>query len=220
MAEVRVPATWFARGYLPQTCARHSGPASSTRKRTFYTRTPPWLYLLLLGSVLLFAIVALIMRKTVEGALPGCAQCAGERRRYVLSVLGAWVASLALFISAGFTASLALIVVGGIAVVAAVVWSCLGDQLRVRGSLSKDQVWLELRGVNESFAMQIDQAVQGATPAPIPAPAPTGYGAPAPALTPNAAATYGGPGLAPGSPAVAPTHIAGSAAGRDILPGR
>jgi hypothetical protein len=218
VAEVRVPAIWFAQGYLPQVCARHGGPSSATHKRTFYTRTPPLLYLLLLGSVLLFAIVALIIRKTVEGTLPGCAQCASERRRYLLSVLGAWVASLALFVFAGFTASLPLVVVGGIAVVAAVVWSCLGDQLRVRGSLSNDQVWLDLRGANESFAKQIYQAVQGANQSPIPASARTGYLAPT--STPGAAITRGGPGVGATSPALAPTHPAGSAAGRDILPGR
>ena len=217
MAETRVPATWFAQGYLPRICARHGGPASAASKRTFYTRTPPLLYLLLLASVLLFVIVALIVRKTIPGALPGCAQCASERSRYVLSVSGAWGACLALFIVAGFAASLALVVLGGVGVVFAAVWSCIGDRLRVRGSLSTDQAWVELRGANETFTDQIERALRGTPQAQIPAVVQAGYGNPTPMLATGAATQYGDPANAPGSPTVAPNQVAPS---RDILPGR
>jgi len=206
VAEVRVPATWFAQGYLPRVCARHGQPSSATRKRKFYSQTPPWLYLLLLGSVLLFLIVVLATRKTVEGSLPECARCSSERRRFLWSVLAAWFASLGLFIGAGFTASLALVVLGGAAIVAAAVWSCIGDRLRARGWLTKDEVWLDLRGVDASFANQIRQAVQGT---------------PQPSALPVAQAGYGNPGLALTSSPVAPTQTSGFAApGQDILPGR
>ena len=166
MADVRVPATWFAQGYQPGICARHGGPASTTRKRTLYTRIPPWFLLLLLGSVLLFLIVVLLTRKTIEGPMPACDRCTTERRRYLRSVAGGWVGSLLLFIAAGFSSNVAVLVLGGIAVVAALVWSCLGDVLRVRGWLSKDQVWLDLKGVSPVYASAIQLAVRSASQQP------------------------------------------------------
>jgi hypothetical protein len=212
MTEVRVPATWFAQGYLPQICARHGVPATTSLKRNIYSRPSPWLYLLILPSVLLFLIVVLIMRKTVPGRLPSCAGCRTERRRYLLSVFGGWVVSLAIFISAGFTSSLAFVVLGGVAVVAAIVWSCLGDQFRVRGSLGADQVWVTLRGADESFANQIQLALQ-------PTPQPPVVTGPPSAADPNLAPVVPLPALT--STAAGPSNDATYyPAGRDILPGR
>jgi uncharacterized membrane protein YdcZ (DUF606 family) len=212
MAEARVPATWFAQGYLPQICARHGVPASASQQRNIYSRPSAWLYLLILPSVLLFLIVVLIMRKTVPGTLPSCAGCRTDRRRYLLSVFGGWVGALAIFISAGFTDSVALLVLGALAVVAAVVWSCLGDQFRVRGSLSADQVWVTLRGADASFANQIQLAV-------APTPQPQVVTGP-----PNAADPYVAPHASPvalTSVAAGPSNAAAYyPAGRDILPGR
>jgi hypothetical protein len=166
MADVRVPATWFAQGYQPGICARHGGPATTTRKRTLYTRIPPWFLLLLIGSVLLFLIVVLLTRKTIEGPMPACDRCTTERRRYLRSVAGGWVGCLLLFIAAGFSSNVAVLVLGGIAVVAALVWSCLGDVLRVRGWLSKDQVWLDLKGVSPVYASAIQLAARAASQQP------------------------------------------------------
>lgn len=196
MAEARIPASWFAQGYAPQMCARHGGPATTTRRRSFATPTSPWLYLVLLGSILVFVVVALILRKSVEGPIPECALCPSERRNYVMSVLGAWISSLALIISGGFAGSSSFLVLGGIAAAAALVWSCLGDLLRVRGSLSRDHMWVCLRGLHESFAGELDRATNIAHQ-------------PAPAVAQA------------GRTGSAPIHVADfGAGGRDILPGR
>jgi hypothetical protein len=209
MGDVNVPAVWLAQGYLPRTCARHGVPASTSCKRSFHTKPPLWVYILILASVLVFLIVVLVMRKTVSGHLPACASCTAERRRYLGSVLGGWVATVALFIAAGLTSSGALLLLGFAAVLAALVWSCCGDLQRVHGSLTADQVWVTLRGAHASFADQLQQALRP-PPQPVVTPAPTEAPASYAAVSPPAL-----PSPSPG--ASAPV---GYPVGRDILPGR
>jgi hypothetical protein len=197
MTRVEIPAVWVAEGHLPPTCARHGVPMTTWTSRSFYTRTPWWVFLLFVVSLLIALIVSLAIRTTVSGRLPSCSRCKTERRRFVWSALGAWVASLTLLFvvpSALSVPSWFLFVLFGL-VLAALIFSFAGDQFRVTGSVSKDRTWVELKGVSEPFAAAIRQALS----------------APAPAVEQ--------PSTTPASPApLAPSAAHG--ASRDILPGR
>jgi hypothetical protein len=171
MTTVAVPAAWIAQGTLPPCCARHGGPATRQAKRRFDTKTPSWVLLLVLVALLVAAIVALVLRKSVEGQLPGCDQCARDQRRFKLTVLGAWVADLVVLVLAVQIGPAGLLL-WLLATLGALVWSFAGGaRYRVTGNLRKDQQWVDLRGVSEEFAAAINAVVQ---PTPVAPPQPVG----------------------------------------------
>jgi hypothetical protein len=158
--DVAVPASWVASGYLPQLCARHGTPATHWTKRKFYSRTPLWVFVLIPFSLLIAAIVMAAMRTTVRGQLPACAACTSERRRFVAAVVASWVGWFAtLFVAASLSDGWAVIVVLLLAVVA-LVTSFSGDAFRTRGALSRDKLWVELKGVDRHFADQLNGALR------------------------------------------------------------
>jgi uncharacterized Tic20 family protein len=168
MADVAVPAAWIAQGTLPPCCARHGGPATRQGKRRFDTKTPIWVYLLLVFGVLIAAVVMLAMRKSVQGVVAECDQCARERRQFKLTVLGAWIIDVALLVAAGTLGAVG-IVLWVLVTVAALVWSFTGGQrYRVHGNLSNDQMWVELKGASEEFAVAINSVVRPEQPVAAP----------------------------------------------------
>jgi hypothetical protein len=154
-----IPAEWYRVGCLPPVCARHGRPATRRLKRTFYTRTPTWVYLLIVISVLVAAIVALAVRKSAPGSLPGCDQCVAERRRFVWSAVGGWLLGLGLLVLAGVADNGPAAILGLLVLLVALVWTFCGDQIRVRGSLRKDLLWVDLKGVAPEFDAQLRPAL-------------------------------------------------------------
>ncbi|MDT7571357.1 MAG: hypothetical protein QOE05_1531 [Actinomycetota bacterium] len=179
MATTRLPAPWVQRRDLPHQCARHDVPSSHWDKRDFYTRTPPWVLLTIFIGVLLFVILALALRTTVKGALPACAQCTRDRRRFLLWVGGAWSGTAVVFAAGIGMGSDVLVLLGVLGLLGAIVVSCLGDRFRVSGSVSKDKLWVELKGVGPEFARIVDEALrapqQAAAPAAPPQLSPDGH---------------------------------------------
>ncbi|HET7310133.1 MAG TPA: hypothetical protein VFJ17_02280 [Mycobacteriales bacterium] len=164
MATVAVPAAWIAQGTLPPCCARHGGPATRQAKRRFDTKTPSWVLLLVLVALLIAVIVALAIRKSVQGQMPECEQCVQEQRRFKLTVLGAWVADVVLLVLAANLGAAGLLL-WLVATLAALIWSFAGGQrYRVHGYLSKDQMWVELRGASDEFAAAINAVVRPGQP--------------------------------------------------------
>lgn len=153
MSTVEVPATWIAGGQLGALCARHGVPQDGQQSRTFFTTTPLWVTPLILLGVLPLLIVASIVRKKVKGSIPTCVRCRLERRRYVLAVVGTLVLGMFTFVvGAGQSNGGALLFTSFVLMVLALVAGLLGDQLRVRGVLSRDQSTVRLAGVCEQFA--------------------------------------------------------------------
>jgi hypothetical protein len=219
VANVAIPTQWYSQGRMPRLCARHGGPASRTVRRTFYTPTPPWVWLLVLVSLLVAAIVALAIRTSLPGHLPGCARCVSDRRVFVGSVLGGLTAGVLLFVAGVAAASGVLVGLGMLVVAAALLGSMCGDQFRVRGRLRKDKSWIELSGTAPAFAAEMVRGLQqahAASPAPQPA-----YAAPQqpwPATAPQQQPAFGAPQQQPAG-LVAPTTPY-TVQPRDILPGR
>jgi hypothetical protein len=80
---VDIPAQWVAAGQgVPDVCARHGQLAVQRRPVRLISRPPVWALPLIVFGVLVYALVALAVRKTVIApAWPFCAQCLGARRR-------------------------------------------------------------------------------------------------------------------------------------------
>jgi hypothetical protein len=84
-------------GSLPATCIKCGASADKPWRKKFYWHTP-WLYLMIIfPGLLIYVIVALIVRKKMELNLPLCERHHGDRKRYRL--LGAVM--LAGFVPAG-----------------------------------------------------------------------------------------------------------------------
>src|SRR3954468_12509908 len=99
--DVRIPAQFVATGWgTPTVCTRHGEPAVEQKRVTFISRNPGWSYLLLLVGVIVFVIVAAVIRKTVVAeSWPFCARCAEERKRgrtIGLGIAAAGVVAIAL----------------------------------------------------------------------------------------------------------------------------
>lgn len=169
MATVRVPVAWIAQGSLPAMCARHERPATRWSDRKFYSRTPVWAVALAVFGLLIAALVAQAIRKTVEGRLPACEQCDTDRRRFVGIVLGAWAADVLLLVASVAGHSGGLLMLWLLATVVALVVSFTGDRDRVSGYVSMDEHWVDLKGASDGFTTAINQALH--VPAHLYAPA-------------------------------------------------
>jgi hypothetical protein len=119
-------------------CSRHGLPAAATRRVKLYSRSPWWVWLLMLAGWLVALIVAVALRKIVAApAWPFCDRCEDRRRAAVLGVvvtLGVSAVSLFLSIAtldlwflaltfAGILAALALAAQAGWGVIAGAVVS-------------------------------------------------------------------------------------------------
>ena len=79
---------------LPPRCVRCNAPAAAPLKsRTLYWHSP-WLYLVLLVNLLVYAIVALVVRKRVEVGVGLCETHRRSRRRDLAIGLGVLVAGV------------------------------------------------------------------------------------------------------------------------------
>jgi hypothetical protein len=192
MAKVQVPAHWVGQSYLPAICARHGGPPTSFRQAKFYTRAPLWTYALIPLGLLVFAIVTLTMRTTVPSRLPACGRCSADRRRFIAGVISLWVATVAIIVLGVQLSSDALVILGFFAIIFDLIACFTGDYFRVRGHVTQDLAWVNLRGVDDAFAAAISNALRPAPPVPAPT-ASTPIGSPAPT-----AAYYGTQNILPG----------------------
>lgn len=79
---------------LPRRCVKcNAHVTGAVKPRKFYWHTP-WLYLLILIGILLYAIIALIARKKSEHAVALCAEHARRRNRVILGAFGAFFLGL------------------------------------------------------------------------------------------------------------------------------
>ena len=166
--KVRVPTSWMAQNYVPPVCARHGVPATTAARRTFATPPPVWSYLLIVLGVVVFLIVVLATRTKVDTALPGCEQCGQERRRFWSYLAVAGAVSAAVFATGIAISSDGLAMLGFFLLLATLVMACLRDRFRVSGTVSRDRAWVNLKGVHERFAAEVNGALAAQPPSTVP----------------------------------------------------
>jgi hypothetical protein len=159
--KVTVPAQALRGHALPALglCPRHGAPASSVRSRTFWTRTPIWAFLLI-------GVLAMFLRKQVDGPVPECGTCAKERRRYRQAVAAAWVTAFAVLVVGVGRASTSVLIAGSFMLLGALILTAISEEWRVQGVLSRDQLWLTLKGVHPAFVQAAQTAMHQAAQAP------------------------------------------------------
>lgn len=143
MTSINVPAAWVGAGHLPPRCVKHGTPATQWNKRTFYSSSPWWLIILIPFTLLVVLIVALVMRKTVEGPIPSCDACVTDYQRFRKRVMAGWAIDLLLIVAAALLKSGALGLVWLVWTVAVLVETFRGDAYRARGVVSQDGIWVD-----------------------------------------------------------------------------
>ncbi|HTR69993.1 MAG TPA: hypothetical protein VMH41_07160 [Mycobacteriales bacterium] len=128
-------------------------------KRRFYSTPPWWLIILVPFTLLLVLIIALAIRKTVEGPLPACEACANDRRRFVTRVWVGWGVAFALLVLVAAVGSPLVGLLWLLVQLVVLVETFRGDSYRVRGKVSADGQWVELVGADEHFVREIVNAL-------------------------------------------------------------
>ncbi len=80
---------------LPHVCLKCGAPASAAPRKTLYWHSP-WIYLFILPSVLIYAVIALAVRKSAAVTVPLCEHHLRRRRRFIAATVGCVGASLTL----------------------------------------------------------------------------------------------------------------------------
>src|SRR3954453_3222215 len=147
---IQIPAGQVAAGQLPHVCPRHGEPAIEMKKIRLISKPPPWAaFLIILGGIV-YLIVVMVLRKTVQApAWPWCAQCKAARKRSLtigLSVLGL---ALLLFIIGGATIDSSggpmLFLLGRVAFIVGLVFVARSGPQPVSGAfVSQDGTTVEL----------------------------------------------------------------------------
>lgn len=85
---------------LPQRCIKCGAtPAKQLRKVLYWHH--PAVYLAILPGILIYVILALVLRKTIILVLPLCRECNGRRKRNMLIGWLAFLGAIGLFVMAG-----------------------------------------------------------------------------------------------------------------------
>lgn len=143
-------------GWLPQICPRHGAPATGSRMHRFSSPPPAWVWLLIVVSLLIAALIADSMAKKERAQIPTCGQCNTDRTRVRLARVALGFGGVGLFIFAVAADA------GGLALLSCLfvlLWllslSTLVEPLyMVRGQVV-DDTWLDLREVHPNFIAAI-----------------------------------------------------------------
>jgi len=126
---------------LPDKCIKCNAPANGLRlKRDLYWH-PSAIYLLIILSILIYAIVAIIVRKRAKIEIGLCPTHARKRKICIALAWFSWLGMLGLFIAAAGLGSGALAAVGCLMFIAAIVVSCMTSPVAAR-KIDKNYVWI------------------------------------------------------------------------------
>jgi hypothetical protein len=107
-------------------------------------------------------LVALAMRRSIEGPIPTCASCAVSRKNFVNRSIAFWAMTVAALLLALVLGNPALLLLWLALTAGALIFTFSGDRSRVTGELEKDRTMVQLKGVAGSFV----NALAGGPPTP------------------------------------------------------
>lgn len=168
---IPVPASGQA-AILPPLCVRCGSPADGKPvEKNFYWHHPA-LYLVILAGVLIYAIVALVVRKSIKVRVPLCARHAQRRS---LAVTLAWVLPLAgvadIFVLSQFNVDGGLVALIAVVLILTgiIIWAVVGYPIRPR---LIDQYRGEFTGFCETFLQQFPETAPQFAGVPLELPPP------------------------------------------------
>lgn len=132
---------------FPDRCVRCNEPAEGTRvKRTFYWHHPALYLMIILPGLLIYVIVAMIVRKRVIMQVPLCPSHRDRRRKGMFGALILFVLSVVLIVVAINSQSGAIGGIGGAAMLASMIWGVVASRLLYPHRIDETHVFLQGTG--------------------------------------------------------------------------
>lgn len=135
---------------LPDLCIKTGAPTGARMKRKVYWH-PPWVYIFLVCNLLIFAIVALIVRKTASLEFALSEEARAERRKHTFIGLGILAAGIGTFFLIEIEPWFAM--VGGLLFVGGLIYIIIKTRLVWPTKMNKEWAWLN--GVHPSVLAQL-----------------------------------------------------------------
>jgi hypothetical protein len=140
---------------LPDRCIKCNQPAHGLRLKRKLTWHHPAIFLLILVAVLIYLIVALILRKRATVEIGLCERHLAKRRRNILITWLLFLLGVAGFIMAAVAEDGAYLLIGAILLLGAIVYGLLAVRVVAPSKIDDKFVWL--RGVNKDYLNQLPQ---------------------------------------------------------------
>jgi len=130
---------------LPDRCVKCNMPANGRRLRRSLSWHTPWIYILILVSVLIYVIVALCVRQTAKIDVAICEQHLSKRRRGIAAGWLVFLLSVVLFVAALIPREPMplLIVPAAVLFLAALICAVVVSRLVVPTMIDREYVWLK-----------------------------------------------------------------------------
>lgn len=163
--DVSVPANFVSAGWgTPSVCARHGEPAVVTSKTRFVSRTSSWL--VLLGVIIYFVVMAATRKTVWSPAWPFCARCRKEETTKTLAGWGGLVVGLVIWVGSvqilGSRAPIGAIT-GCVLFIGGVILIGRGTRVAIAGGVvTGDGLTVRFARAHEEFANQVALAAQAA----------------------------------------------------------
>jgi uncharacterized membrane protein len=133
---------------LPYRCVKCNEPTEKRLKRKV-TWHHPALYLIILVALLIYLIVALIVRKSATVEIGLCEEHQKKRRRNILITWGLVLLSVGSFVMAVMLEDINYFLVGFVLLIAAIIYSIVAVRLIAPSKIDDKFVWL--RGINKDY---------------------------------------------------------------------
>jgi hypothetical protein len=139
---------------LPDRCLRCNEPAEGWRLKRKLGWHPPLYYALIIFNILIYAIVAMIVRKTAVVRVPLCARHRGRRRKMIawgwalgllgpLAMIAGPLGSSNLGPGLNDGISVASVVLGGLMLLVGLILAIVASQVASPEKIDKTHVWLQ-----------------------------------------------------------------------------
>ena len=134
---------------LPHRCIKCNAPAElPIKKRKIYWHHPAW-YILIFIAILLYAVIALAVRKKAE-IQPGLCATHSKRRKIGLSLIwGGLLLGVGLMFAGAVDDAGALAALGGLVLLIGLIWGSIFARLLTPNRIDKD--FIRLRGAGKDF---------------------------------------------------------------------
>lgn len=143
---------------LPDRCVRCNVPTTGRLKRRL-TWHHPAIYLIIFVALLIYVIVALVLRKTATVEIGLCDEHRAKRRRNLLITWALFGLGIAGFVLAIMMSDGTYLGFGALALLAALIFGVVAVRVVTPAKIDDRFVWL--RGVNKDYLEELPQWVGG-----------------------------------------------------------
>ena len=141
---------------LPHACVKCGGPGDGRPLRRTYYWHEPWIYVTILAGLLVYVVIALIIRQSGQIEFALCSEHRARRRNGIIIGLLGFFGGIALFVAAGMTDEPYLVPLGILVLLAGTIVGLI--MARVLSPKRIDAQFLWLRGAGPGFLQTLPPA--------------------------------------------------------------